>query len=187
MKKSVRIISIIIAILLVAASSGCSAFSGKLDAKVVKVDNSDFFNKYYSDQEKYAYLVSGFNSISEDVLLNHYLHRFNYWIGVKLCVQAVNKNNFDITVVGLEVGNNGCKETTLSNTPRAVVDIKAGTSEPQNIWFDSFADGSTYTNEEICDIIVKEMPLKLIYVKAESGIRTLDDASESDLIYEKVK
>ena len=155
-----------------------------LTANCTALNSSDFYAKYYTDQKKYDYLLDGFNLTKEQKI--YYLREYNYLMGVKLCIEVVNKNNFDIRVIGLEIKKNGENETLISTTPRTVVEIAANTEVPKKVWFDVFADGGEYTNDELLEM-AKGMGLKLIYVDASTDIKSLSGAAQENLKYEKVK
>ncbi len=183
MKALKKIVGAVLACSLLLSAAGCS-LGGGLTATSAALNNSDFYAKYYTDQKKYDYLLEGFNLTDEQKI--HYLQEYNYLMGVKLCVEVVNKTDEDIRVIGLEIKDNGKNETLISTTPRAVVEIPAKTETPQKVWFDAFADGGEYTNDELFEM-AKDMGLKLIYVDASTGIESLSVADEQTLKYEKVK
>jgi len=184
LKAFVKIIGAMLALSLLMSASGCGIGGGKLKATCTALNNSDFYAKYYTDQEKYDYLLEGFNLTQEQKLTC--LREYSYVTGVKLCIEVINKNKFDIRVIGLEIKRNGEEDTVISTMPRAVVEIKANTKEPQKVWFDAFADGGEFTNDELLEQ-AKGMGLRIIYVDASTGIKSLPEADEEILKYNKVK
>ena len=185
MKRLVKTIALVLAVAVLMGMCGCGVSGGKLHATCDKVINSDFLAKYNSDQDKYDYLMRGFNMTKEQ-LMEEAVYRYQYVDGVRAGISLENGNDFDITVIGLDVKNNGEQNNIVSILPRSTVTLKAGETQRQTVWFDIIAEGSEYSNEEIFEC-VKGMGLRLIYVRTDSGIETLSDAPEETLIYERVK
>jgi hypothetical protein len=184
LKVFVRIIGLALALSILVSLCGCGTGGGKIKATCTALNNSDFYAKYFTDQEKYDYLLEGFNLTQEQKI--YYLREYNYLSGVKLCIEVVNKNDFDIRIIGLEIKRNGEDDTVISTMPRAVVEIKANTKEPQKVWFDAFADGGEFTNNELLEQ-ARGMGLKIIYVDASTGVNRLPEADKKILKYEKVR
>jgi hypothetical protein len=183
LKSSLRIICAVLVLSLLLTASAC-LFGGGTSARCAVLNDSDFFAKYYTNQIKYDYLLEGFNFTDEEKA--KHLRSYDALLGAKLCIEVFNKSNSDIRVIGLEIKHNGRKETLISTMPRAVVQISAKSEGARKVWFDLFADGGNYTNENILDM-ARGMGLKIIYVDAATDIRSLRDADVESLKYIKVK
>ena len=97
----------------------------------------------------------------------------------RMCVSLVNKNDFDVTVLGLRVEKGDESRFRLYRTPEQTVTIPAHTTEPQNVWFRIVSYGPE--NEQVLEKLRRDFSVRIVYADAAAGITALSEADESVL------
>lgn len=157
----------------------------RLQMQCVDIHNSDFLEKMISDWDTYAYLADGF-PMTRDEFYKEAIYAYDDFFGQRVKFTAVNKNDYDIRILGLEISEGtGRRSIYLKTIPEKTIVIPSNTTEPQNIWFPCISGGAS--NEEVLFEIQKNFTMKVIYVDASSGVQSLSDADEKDLHKEWVR
>ena len=184
MKKFKIIFCIVLAVSIAVGVIGIRFGKNTLNGTVETVMNTKMFEKVYLDHSNFDKFEDlGFTWPEfQDRFLDNYENCYSQ----RVKITVTNENDFDITVLGLQVKEGENKyEVHISATPEKTVTVPANSTEPKNIWFLVLSEGPD--KGETLDIIREKMALKLIYAKASDNIQSLDDADEKALKYEWIR
>ncbi len=182
MKKIKIIFCVLLAVAITVGVLGIRLGKNSLNAYVETVKGSPFFIEYYEDRSLFEEYIEGFGfDITE--FDRQFIDNYENCYGQRAKIMITNENDFDITVLGLEVKEGvGAKGIYISSTPEKVVTVPANTKEPVEIWFRIVSEGpERFETEEIID---KYISIKLIYTDASNNVQSLSDASDDILKYE---
>lgn len=176
---------VLVVVSIVVVAFGVRFGSNRLEAHAVEVRNSDCVEKMTIDWDKYAYMADGFPFTREE-FYKEAIEPYDVYYGQRVKVTAVNKNDRDIRVLGLEIlSGNGTRTIYVSALPERVITIPAKTTEPQSIWFSVISSGPG--NEDVLEVIRERMEIKILYVDATSDARTLSEAKEGEIHKEWIR
>ena len=184
--KKLKIIYCIVLIASIAVGvAGVRFGKNTLNAYIETVKSTMFLKDYYLDHTLYDELMAGF-SFNRTVFDADFQDNFENYYGQRVKIMLTNENDFDITVLGLQIkeGENH-KDIHISRTPEKVVTVPANTTEPVGIWFRIISEGPE--RDETLAILEKEISLKLIYTDASNNVQSLSDAPEDILKYEWIR
>lgn len=186
MKKAFKIgFCVLLVFAVLYAALGLHFGSNRLEAKFADVKNSDCLEKMILDWDRYAYMADGFPFTREE-FYREAVAPFDAYYGQRIKVTAVNKNSFDIRILGLEIlSGNGSGTIYVSCIPERVITIPAKTEVPQSVWFPVISSGPG--NEEVLEKVRKEMQVKIVYADAACDAQSLADADAALLRKEWIR
>ena len=176
---------VLLIVALVMTGLGFRFGKNRLRAELADVRNADYLERLVRDFDGNADLLDGF-SVSKEAFYQTFVQNAAAYYGQKLRVNAQNRTNRDITVVGLRARNEDedAYGIYLSRTPLTAVTIPAGTTEPKSVWFYVMDDRD---NEDVLSILRSEYALELLYVDAATGVTRLADATPEQLRAERIR
>lgn len=169
MKQMKKILKIAFCVLLVVsllyAVFGVRLGSNRLQAQFTQVKDSDILQKIVLDPEQNAHLSDGF-TLSWEAFQTKILQQQSYFYGQRVRLTAVNKNDYPIRILGIEVvSDNEAENVYLCSRPEREVVIPAGSETPHTVWFPVISDMDD--NEELLTLIEK-MEIKILYTHAQA-------------------
>lgn len=184
MKKLKIIFCILLVIAVALGAAGVRFGKNTLNATVETVMNTSRFAELYVDNSKFddftgfGYTWTEFQRKFIDNYENCYAQRMK--------VTLINENDFDITVLGVELKEgNGENQIYISETPERVITVPANTTEPMAVWFMVMTEGPE--KDETLVIIREEVTMKIIYTEASNNIKSLGEAPKDALKYEWIR
>lgn len=184
--KTFKIIFCIVLVVAIAFGvMGLRLGKNNLDASVEKVMNTEDFKDLYLDNSLF-YRFEGFG-FTWMQFKEEFIENYENCYSQRMKISLTNKNDFDITVLGIEVkeGGDGIYELYFSVTPEKTVTVPANCTEEHSVWFPIMSIGPD--KNDTLEIVQKNVSLKLIYADASKNIQSLAEASEDDLIYEWIR
>lgn len=182
-----RIIALSLVVITLAFSfSSCG--NGGVRVTAYKVTNSDFFEKCYRDfilnervmteTNPYFPLANSF-SVTFDDFIKIFLNRYESNFGLDLKILVANSSSSSVTVNGIRTEHNGYEDTYISSLIGFGDSVTLEPESKTELTIHFLGNGGIYTNEEMLDIVLREMDLKLSC--------TFEGESEEELIDVKIK
>ncbi len=184
MKKFKIIFCVLLAVAITVGTIGIRFGKNTLNATVETVMNTKLFEQVYLDNSNFD-KFSGLGFTWPE-FRDRFLDNYENCYSQRVKITVLNENDFDITVLGLQVKEGkGKNEVHISLTPEKTVTVPANTTEPKAVWFLVMSEGPD--KGETLQIIREKTVLKIIYAKASDNIQSLDEADEKALKYEWIR